>query len=53
MIKSLFIISGLFFLVGLFNFFKKKPTLGWLFVAIGIVGLSLAFIVVSLYPDKF
>ena len=52
MIKSLFIISAMFFLVGLFNFFKKKPALGWLFIAIGVVGLSLAFIVVSLYPDK-
>ena len=52
MILSLFIISGLFFLIGLFNFIKKKPSLGWLFLLIGIVGISLAYIVVSLYPDK-
>lgn len=52
MIKSLFIVSSLLILIGLFNFIKKKPVLGWLFMLAGIAGIAVAFVVVSLYPDK-
>jgi len=52
MILSLFIESGLFFLLGLFFFWKKKPLIGWLFVLIGFLGLVLAASVVYIYPDK-
>jgi len=52
MILSLFIISGLSLLFGVFNFFKKKPTIGWLFLLVGIVGTAIALAVVSLYPEK-
>ncbi|HEY9115758.1 MAG TPA: hypothetical protein VIN10_13750 [Bacteroidales bacterium] len=52
MILSLYIVSGLFALFGLFNFYKKKPVIGWLFVLIGIFGIALAVIVTTLFPDK-
>jgi len=52
MILSLFIVSCLFALFGLFNFYKKKPIIGWLFVLIGFFGLLLATIVFYLFPDK-
>jgi hypothetical protein len=52
MILSLFIESGLFFLLGLFFFFKKKPVIGWLFVLVGILGLMVAVAVISIYPEK-
>jgi hypothetical protein len=52
MILSLFIISSLLSLIGLFNFIKKKPLLGWLFMLAGLTGIAIAFIVISIYPDK-
>ena len=52
MILSLFIVSGLLTLIGFFNFIKKKPALGWLFLLAGIVGIAIALVVVSLYPYK-
>lgn len=52
MILSLFVISGILSLIGTFNFLKKKPLLGWLFLLAGLTGLAIAFIVISIYPDK-
>jgi hypothetical protein len=52
MIISLYIVSGLFALFGLFSFFKKKPVIGWLFLLIGIFGTALALIVTILFPEK-
>jgi hypothetical protein len=52
MILSLFIWAALFLLLAIFNFWKKKPVLGWLFLAIGIFGMALGYIVISLFPDK-
>lgn len=52
MILSLFIISGLLTGLGIFNFIKKKPLLGWLFLLAGIVGIAIAMVVISIYPDK-
>ena len=52
MILSLFIESVLFILLGLFFFWKKKPILGVLFVMIGIGGIAVGLIVVSLFPEK-
>jgi len=45
-------VSGLFALFGLFNFYKKKPVIGWLFVIIGIFGIALAIAVTIIFPDK-
>lgn len=52
MILSLFVISGILSLIGAFNFLKKKPLLGWLFLLAGLTGLAIALIVISIYPDK-
>lgn len=52
MILSLFIESGLLFLLGVFFFWKKKPLIGWLFVLVGVLGLIIAVSVVYLYPEK-
>jgi len=51
MILSLFIISGLLLLGGIFFFIKKKPPLGWMFSLLGLFGLVLAVIVKWLYPE--
>ena len=52
MILSLFIESALFILLGLFFFWKKKPILGGLFVMIGIGGIAVGLMVVSIFPEK-
>ncbi|MEJ2594907.1 MAG: hypothetical protein P8100_07220 [bacterium] len=52
MILSLFIWAGLFLLLAGFHFWKKKPILGWLFLIIGIFGMAIGYIVISIFPDK-
>lgn len=52
MIYSLFVVSGLLFLWGLYNFWKKKPLLGTLFVLAALAGFALGIVVVNLFPDK-
>lgn len=51
MILTLFIVSLFFILLGVFNFIKKKPVLGWFFLLLGIMGFALGVVVVWLYPN--
>ena len=52
MIYGLFIVSGLILLFGLYNFWKKKPVLGTLFLLAALAGFGLGIVVVYLFPDK-
>jgi len=52
MILTLFIISGLLFLFGLYSFWKKKGIIGVFSVLVGLLGIALGIAVVYFYPDK-
>ncbi|MCF6172115.1 MAG: hypothetical protein L3J66_14180 [Bacteroidales bacterium] len=52
MILALFIISALFFLFGLYSFWKKKAIIGLFAVLVGLLGVILGVAVVYFYPDK-
>ena len=52
MIYSLFFWSVFFILLGLYFFWKKKPLLGWLFLLVGLMALTVGFAVVTFFPEK-
>ncbi len=52
MTYSLLGTSILFFLIGIFMFFKKKALIGWFFIILGLTGILLWIAVVAVFPDK-
>jgi NADH:ubiquinone oxidoreductase subunit K len=52
MILTLFIISALLFLFGIYSFWKKKGVIGVFAVLVGLLGFALGIAVVYFYPDK-
>ncbi len=53
MILTLFIVSGLLVLFGIYSFWKKKGIVGLFSLLAGLLGLALALAVVWFYPEKF
>ncbi len=52
MILTLFIISALLFLFGIYSFWRKKAIIGFFAVLVGLLGVLLGIAVVYFYPDK-
>jgi len=52
MVIQLFIFSLLFFGLALWFFLRKKKVLGFTFIALGVMLMSIFFIVRFIYPHK-
>jgi len=51
-ILTLFIISALLLLFGIYSFWRKKAIIGVFSVLVGLLGIALGIAVVCFYPDK-
>lgn len=52
MILTLFVVSALLLVFGLFMFLKRKALLGWFFFLLSVVGFAIASTVIYFFPDK-
>lgn len=52
MMLQMFIFAAFFMGFGLFSIFRRKRLIGFTFVLLGLMILAVAWVVISIYPDK-